>query len=68
MLENSDVFQADGLLPMGLAGGCVVKHDIAKDEVLTYENVQLPAGRFCDRLRVDQTNYFSCSKASLAVS
>ncbi len=62
MLENSDVFQAEGLLPMGLAGGCVVKCDIAKDEVLTYEDVQLPAGRLCDRLRVEQTNYFSSSK------
>lgn len=68
MLENSDVFQAEGLLPMGLAGGCVVKRDIAKDEVLTYEDVQLPAGRLCDRLRVEQTNYFSRSKAPLAVS
>ena len=68
MLENSDVFQAEGLLPMGLAGGCLVKRDIAKDEVLTYEDVQLPAGRLCDRLRVEQTNYFSRSKAHLAVS
>ena len=68
MLENSDDFQAEGLLPMGLAGRCVVKRDIAKDEVLTYEDVQLPAGRLCDRLRVEQTNYFSRSKAPLAVS
>jgi predicted homoserine dehydrogenase-like protein len=66
--ENVDVVLAENLLPMGLAEGCVLKCDIAKDEVLTCEDVQLPAGRLCDRLRVEQTNYFSRSKAPLAVS
>ena len=68
MIDNANTCQLEALLPMGLAEGCVVKRDIAKDEVLTYEDVQLPAGRLCDRLRVEQTNYFSRSKASLAVS
>ncbi len=35
---------------MGLAEGCRLKRDIAKNSVLTYEDVELPKGRLCDRL------------------
>ncbi|MDJ0687957.1 MAG: Gfo/Idh/MocA family oxidoreductase [Xenococcaceae cyanobacterium MO_188.B32] len=57
--ENSEVVQAENLLPMGLAEGCRLKRDIAKDSVLTYKDVELPSGRLCDRLRAEQNTYFS---------
>ncbi len=57
--ENSDIVQAEQLLPMGLAAGCRLKHDISKDEVLTYADVELPEGRLCDQLRAEQNAYFA---------
>ncbi len=59
--ENSEVVRAENLLPMGLAEGCRLKRDIAKDCVLTYEDVELPSGRLCDRLRAEQNAYFERS-------
>ena len=56
--ENSEVARQENLLPMGLAEGCRLKRNIAKDSVLTYEDVELPSGRLCDRLRAEQDAYF----------
>ena len=56
--ENADVAFAEGLLPLGLAEGCRLKRDVAKDKVLTYDDVELPAGRLCDRLRAEQNSRF----------
>ena len=58
LAENSDVAFRDRLLPMGLAEDCVLKKDVAKDQVLTYDDVTLPAGRLCDRLRREQDRLF----------
>lgn len=62
MIENSDVFQAENLLPMGLAEGCPLKRDVSKDQAITYADVDLPAGRLCDRLRAEQDEYFGLTK------
>ena len=56
--ENSEVVQADNLLPMGLAEGCRLKREVAQDQVLTYGDVEVPKGRLCDKLRVEQDTYF----------
>ncbi len=63
--ENSDVTVVERLLPMGLAEGCKLKNDIAKDKVLTYNDVIIPEGRFCDQLRKEQEALYS---AAIAVS
>ncbi|MBD2515468.1 Gfo/Idh/MocA family oxidoreductase [Nostoc sp. FACHB-973] len=60
--ENSDIVQQQNLLPMGLAEGCRLKRDIAKDQVLTYDDVELPEGRLCDQLRAEQNSYFAPEK------
>ena len=52
--ENADAVRADNLLPMGLAEGCRLTRDVPKDQVLTYDDVELPPDRLCDRLRSDQ--------------
>lgn len=59
LCENADVASSQRLLPIGLAEGCRLKHDISKDAVLTYEDVESPEGRLCDRLREEQNDYFS---------
>ncbi|MDR7531963.1 MAG: SAF domain-containing protein [Armatimonadota bacterium] len=56
--ENADVARAERLLPMGLAEGCRLRRDVARDQVLTYDDVEVPAGRLCDRLRAEQDTMF----------
>lgn len=58
LAENTDAARVERLLPMGLAEGCRLKRNIAKDTVLTYDDVELPKGRLCDRLRAEQDEYF----------
>lgn len=60
--ENAEVVRAEDLLPIGLAIGCRLKRDIARDEVLTYADVDVPAGRLSDRLRVEQEAYFAADE------
>lgn len=59
--ENSDVVRAQNLLPIGLAEGCRLKRDIPKDQVLTFDDVEVPDGRLHDRLRAEQNTYFASS-------
>jgi predicted homoserine dehydrogenase-like protein len=65
--EKSDIAQEQNLLPMGLAEGCRLKHDIPRDQVLTYNDVELPIGRLCDKLRAEQNAYFYSTKPLAAL-
>lgn len=56
--ETAEITSEQQLLPMGLAEGCILKRDIQKDQVLTYDDVILPKDRFCDKLRQEQNEYF----------
>jgi predicted homoserine dehydrogenase-like protein len=46
------------LLPMGLVESCTLRRDLPRDTVLTYEDVEAPEGRLCDRLRREQDRHF----------
>lgn len=56
--ERADVAAAEGLLPLGLAAGCSLRRSVPADTVLTYADVDLPAGRLSDRLREEQNARF----------
>jgi predicted homoserine dehydrogenase-like protein len=56
--ESTPVTRAENLLPMGVAVGCTLLRDVAKDEVLTYADVTLPPGRLIDQLREEQEKLF----------
>ncbi|MFQ5787193.1 MAG: NAD(P)H-dependent oxidoreductase [Thermodesulfobacteriota bacterium] len=58
MLENYKVSQSENLLPMGLSGGCCLNKDIPKDQAITYDDVDCPKDRLCDKLRNEQNAYF----------
>ena len=62
MIENSDVCKDKNLLPMGLSEGCRLKVNITKDQAITYDDVDLPKNRLCDKLRDEQNAYFAPSK------
>lgn len=57
-LENAGVSHKENLLPIGLSQGCILKHKIQKDQVIKYSDVELPAGRLCDKLRAEQDARF----------
>lgn len=59
LCENADVVRKQRLLPLGLAEGCRLKRAVARDTVLTYDDIELPADRLCDTLRAEQDAYFS---------
>ncbi|HET6605901.1 MAG TPA: Gfo/Idh/MocA family oxidoreductase [Rhodopila sp.] len=54
LCENASVVHAERLLPIGLAEGCRLKRDVPRDQVLSYDDVELPPGRLCDALRLEQ--------------
>jgi predicted homoserine dehydrogenase-like protein len=63
--ERADVTQRDRLLPMGVADGCRLLRPLAKDEVLRYDDVELPSGRVIDRLRSEQAELWSADDSPL---
>jgi predicted homoserine dehydrogenase-like protein len=56
--ENADIVHSQNLLPIGVAEGCRLRRDIPQDQVLTYADVEVPAGRLCDKLRAEQLDHF----------
>jgi predicted homoserine dehydrogenase-like protein len=58
-IDNYDVAVKGNLLPMSLSEGCVLKHDVKKDEVIGYDDVTLPEGRLSDKLRAEQSELFA---------
>lgn len=53
--ENHPVARAENLLPQALAEGCRMKRDIAKDHAISFDDIEVPTGRLCDRLYDEQS-------------
>jgi predicted homoserine dehydrogenase-like protein len=58
LCENAGTVHADRLLPIGLAEGCRLKRDVLRDRVLSYDDIEVPPGRLCDVLRLEQDTHF----------
>jgi predicted homoserine dehydrogenase-like protein len=56
---NTEDMSSMRYLPEGLVDGCKMKHAVAKDQVLTYDDVELPVGRLADKLRAEQYRHFA---------
>jgi predicted homoserine dehydrogenase-like protein len=63
MCQNAPAVHAENLLPIGLAEGCRLRHDIARDHVLGYNDVELPPARLSDKLRREQDAWFFGSQS-----
>ncbi len=59
LVENYDRSVQENALPIGVSEGCKLKRDVAKDQSITYDDVVLPEGRLCDRLRQEQAERFA---------
>jgi predicted homoserine dehydrogenase-like protein len=57
--ENYETSSSEKLLPMSLSTGCRLRYNILKDQVITYDDVELPEGRLCDKLRTEQEKHFT---------
>jgi predicted homoserine dehydrogenase-like protein len=55
---NADEMSVRRYLPEGLVEGCRLRRDIRQDDVVTYDDVELPVDRVADRLRAEQYRHF----------
>jgi predicted homoserine dehydrogenase-like protein len=58
MVDNIDIAKESNCVPMSLIEGCTLKRDTPIDKIITYEDVSVPEGRLCDRLRQEQDDLF----------
>lgn len=58
MVEKYEICRVGDFLPMAISLDCRLTRDIAKDQPVRYADVELPPGRLCDRLRVEQAQRF----------
>ncbi len=65
LAENYDMARIESLLPIGLAEGAVLKHNIPKDHLLTFHDVELPAERLSIALYQEQLAKFPPMAASI---
>lgn len=66
--ECAIITRAEGLLPLGLAEGCVLLRDVAQDTVITWADVAVPAGRYCDALWKEQNEAFGLQHPEVIVA
>lgn len=64
--ETAAITAAENLLPLGVAPGCRLKRDVPKDHAITYDDVDLPAGRLVDKLRAEQAEMFGLHRPASA--
>jgi predicted homoserine dehydrogenase-like protein len=56
--ENANVARQENLLPIGLAEGAIVKRDLPRDYVLTFDDVEFPEDNLVLKLYREQTEMF----------
>jgi predicted homoserine dehydrogenase-like protein len=61
---NADEMRGERYLPEGLVQGCVLRRDVGRDDVIRYDDVDLPPGRLADVLRAEQYAHFFGSSPS----
>ena len=62
--EDAGITARENLLPIGVAIGAKLKRAVPKDAALTYADVELPAGRLVDKLRLEQAEMFGLKRAA----
>jgi predicted homoserine dehydrogenase-like protein len=54
LIDNTTPARADDALPIALSEDCTMRRDVAKDRVLTFEDVEVPIGRLSEALWREQ--------------
>lgn len=58
LVDRYSTCRRDNALPIAVSLDCRLKRDIAKDQPVRYDDVELPPGRLVDRLRAEQSARF----------
>jgi predicted homoserine dehydrogenase-like protein len=58
-IDNADDARRDNALPIGLAENCVLRRDKKKDELVCFDDVELPGGRAIDALWREQRAFWA---------
>jgi predicted homoserine dehydrogenase-like protein len=58
LIDNHDTVRREKLLLMSLSEGCRLTRNIGKDQPISFDDVELPGDRLCDRLRDEQNAHF----------
>ncbi|MEM7339179.1 MAG: NAD(P)-dependent oxidoreductase [Actinomycetota bacterium] len=66
LCDEVEVARRDDLLPVGLAEGCTLTRDVAKDEAISFADVTIPAGRLVDQLWHEQNDVFPLEQLASA--
>lgn len=59
LVERYEICERERYVPIAISQDCRLQKDIAKDQAITYDDVELPKGRLCDQLRSEQSAHFS---------
>jgi predicted homoserine dehydrogenase-like protein len=59
LIDNTTAARTAAALPIALSESCVMRHDVSKDHVLTFEDVEVPAGRLTEALWKEQNARWS---------
>jgi len=54
LIDNRGAARHIAALPIGLSEGCVLRRDLAKDEAISFDDVESPAGRLAEKLWREQ--------------
>jgi len=64
LVDKADRARAISALPIALSDGCVLRYDVSKDAVLTFDDVIRPADRLEDVLWREQQAFFASHSAA----
>jgi predicted homoserine dehydrogenase-like protein len=62
LIDNTSAARSMEALPIALSEGCVLRRDVAKDEVLSFNDVYQPRGRLIDTLWSEQGERWPIAK------
>ena len=63
LIDNRAAARAVDALPIGLSDGCVLRRDVAKDEVISFDDVESPRGRLAEKLWREQNERWPLKSA-----
>jgi len=59
LIDNHSAARAANALPIALSEGCVLLRNVAKDDVVSFDDVKMPATRLSDQLWMEQMQRWS---------
>lgn len=68
LIDNATAARSMDALPIALSEGCVLRRDIAKDVVVAFQDVEMPAGRATEALWREQNSRWPILKSELPMA